>query len=192
MQAPEVQQLALLSEIFGNVLRERKPASVAVLGIAGGNGLEHIDTAVTRRICGIDIHPEYLAVTRQRFAGLPGLELHCIDLAADDVTLAPVELVHAALVFEHAGWGKALESAVELLIRPGILSVVLQLPSTQTAGVSGTAFASMQTLASGFRFIEPAAFCDELAQRGLALASQSTHPLPAGKAFWSGVFEKRP
>jgi hypothetical protein len=94
MTSAPVGQLAALAELFGEVWRSRRPESVAILGVAGGNGLEHIHPSVTRRVCGVDINPEYLEAARRRFAGLPGLELHCLDLAEQAVPLAPVELVH--------------------------------------------------------------------------------------------------
>ena len=42
----------------------RSPASVAILGIAGGNGLEHVDPSVTSRGVGLDLNPQYPDVTR--------------------------------------------------------------------------------------------------------------------------------
>ena len=53
-----------------------------ILGIAGGNGLEHIDPAITTRTVGIDINAEYLEVVAQRHPNLHALELHHHDLAA--------------------------------------------------------------------------------------------------------------
>ena len=71
----------------------------------GGNGLEQINCAATKRIVGVDINQRYLDNVRRRFGTLTGLELHCRDLAERDFSLAPVALVHAALIFEHVGLG---------------------------------------------------------------------------------------
>ncbi len=60
MSAPSVGQLEVLSDLFEEVLRYCRPESVAVLGVAGGNGLDRIDTADTKRVVGVDIHPGYL------------------------------------------------------------------------------------------------------------------------------------
>ena len=100
MDSPGVFQLAALAELFKRALDFTRPESVAVLGIAGGNGLNQIDPAATTRIVGVDINHRYLDEVQLRFPGLPGLELHCLDLAGDDVRLEPVALVHAALIFE--------------------------------------------------------------------------------------------
>ena len=67
MSSDSVQQLSTLSELFRQALAYCHPESVAVLGVAGGNGLEQIQPDATRRIYGIDLNPDYLEATRQRF-----------------------------------------------------------------------------------------------------------------------------
>jgi hypothetical protein len=103
MSAPEVGQLAVLADLFAEALAVRRPPSVAILGIAGGNGLEHVDPRVTRRVVGVDIHPDYLETVKRRHTGRLNLELHCVDLGRNFLAVEPAELVHAALIFEHAG-----------------------------------------------------------------------------------------
>ena len=188
MNAPMVDQLSVLSALFGEALLLRKPASVAVLGVAGGNGLERIDPAQVRRIVGVDCNSDYLAAVRARFSALPGLELHCADLCRQTLAIEPVELVHAALIFEHAGLERCLENALQLRAAGGALSVVLQLPYASAQAVSPTGYASIQRLSAGFAFVEPDRLSALLASRGLQLTRASRTPLPGGKAFWSGVF----
>jgi SAM-dependent methyltransferase len=190
MQSAPVQQLAVLAELFGKVLGSRRPESVAILGLAGGNGLEHIDPAVTHRVCGFDINPEYLEAARQRYAGLEGLELHCVDLAEHDGPLAPVELVHAALIFEHAGTEHCLENAVKMVAPGGALSVVLQLPSTTPEAVPPPAHPSVETLRRHFQFIDPDILTQRIEARGFRLTHADRLPLASGKSFWTGLFEK--
>lgn len=189
MSAAGVEQLAPLAELFGAALQHAKPESVAILGIAGGNGLEQIDPAITTRTVGIDINAEYLDVVAQRHPSLQALELHHHDLAEKPIEIPPVDLVHAALVFEHAGAGQCLDNAVALVAPGGRLSVVLQLPSETQAGVAPTGFASLQTLKETFQLIDPAWLTATLAPRGFQLETESRHPLPSGKAFWQGIFK---
>jgi hypothetical protein len=108
--SPEVAQLGALSDLFAEVLARRRPPSLALLGIAAGNGLNRIDAGVTRRVVGVDVNPQYLVAVRERFCDLPGLELHCADLAEQTLAIAPVQLVYAALLFEHAGTGRCLDT----------------------------------------------------------------------------------
>jgi hypothetical protein len=188
MGSAGVGQLTALSELFRCALEYCLPASVAMLGIAGGNGLERIDSAVTKRIVGVDVNQRYLEAVRRRFGTLPGLELHCRDLAGGDLNLAPVDLVHAALIFEHAGAGRALENAISLVAAEGRLSVVLQLPSESEEAVAETGFLSIQTLKRGFALIDASEFQCSMVEKGFRLVEQRTRQLPAGKAFLLGVF----
>ena len=190
MSAPEVGQLRVLSELFAEALGGSCPESVAILGIAGGNGLEHVDPHVTRRVVGFDINPRYLETARQRHGRRLNLELHCVDLGQPGLKLAPVPWVHAALIFEHAGAGRCLENALDLVAPGGTLSVVLQLPSDSAADVAATPYASMQTLAGHFSLIDPEWLGSVLARSGFTLKQQSRRSLPAGKAFWMGVFSR--
>lgn len=190
MSSPDVAQLNVLSDLFAVALDRCRPCSVAVLGVAGGNGLSCVDTTITKRVAGVDVNPAYLDAVRRRYPNLPGLQLHCVDLAAQGVALDPVALVHAALVFEHAGTGKCLENAVSLVAPGGALSIVLQLPSESEQGVSATGFASIQNLAGQFKLIDPAWLVEELKQRSFRLDHQTRRELPRGKAFWMGLFSR--
>jgi threonine dehydrogenase-like Zn-dependent dehydrogenase len=189
MDSPEVHQLSALSELFAEALAFCRPESVAVLGIAGGNGLRHIDRAITKRIVGLDVNPSYLAAVRGRYAHAC-LELHCVDLAEHRVDLEPVQMVHAALVFEHAGVGVCLENALSLVAPGGALSVVLQLPTETGQNVSTSRFPSMQALRSGFTLIEPIWLRRILEEREFRLTHETERSLPAGKGFWMGVFRQ--
>ncbi|MBL8179219.1 MAG: class I SAM-dependent methyltransferase [Bryobacterales bacterium] len=191
MSAPAVGQLDALADLFAQALAYCRPRSLAILGIAGGNGLDRIDPAVTARILGIDIHPHYLDAVRARYPALP-LTLLCADLQAESLDIAPVGMVHAALIFEHAGAGRCLTNALSLVAPAGSLSVVLQLPSTTEPGVSPTPFASIQTLRQHFSLIDPTEFTHRLLTSGFQLTHHRDHQLPGGKAFWLGIFQRTP
>jgi hypothetical protein len=139
---------------------------------------------------GIDINPAYLDAVQQRFGQMQGLELMCADLADEMHSCLPVQLVHAALVFEHAGTGLCLDNVLSLVGDGGWLSVVLQLPSDTAPCVSKSQFESMQALSAGFTTIDPASLCATIETRGLHLVRETRRPLPAGKTFWMGIFAK--
>jgi len=191
MGSDTVNQLGPLADLFGEALARLRPRSLAVLGVAGGNGLEHVDGSTTDRVVGIDVNPGYLAATRQRFRDLRGLELVCTDLACEAIQIEPVALVHAALVFEHAGTGRCLDNAVSLVAPGGHLSVVLQIPTEDREAVTRSSYPSMCTLAQGFAFVDPHHLRRLLAQQDLRLTHQSRLTLSTGKAFWSGYFERK-
>ena len=56
MGSAGVRQLTVLAELFKSALDRCRPESVALLGVAGGNGLEQIDCAATKSIVGVDIN----------------------------------------------------------------------------------------------------------------------------------------
>lgn len=190
MGSAGVGQLTVLAELFKSALDRCRPESVALLGVAGGNGLEQIDCAATKRIVGVDINQRYLDEVQRRFGALSGLELDCRDLAEREFSLAPVMLVHAALIFEHVGLGLALEHALSLVAPGGRFSVVLQLPSEEEQGIASTSYTSMQTLKQEFVLIDIGEFQRLLEQKGFQVVEQENRFLPAGKALWLGVFAK--
>lgn len=190
MSSAGVQQLDALSDLFADALACCWPESVAILGIAGGNGLDRIDGNITTRIVGLDVNPLYLEVVRRRFGSVYNLELHCVDLAEEIAELKPVHLVHAALVFEHAGVGRCLENALSLVAPGGALSAVLQLPSGSEANVGVSPFSSVQSLGAHFSLIAPEWFGQKLKSHGFWFKHQSRRLLPAGKEFWLGVFAR--
>ncbi len=189
MRSEEVQQLSVLANLFGQVLASAKPKSVAILGMAGGNGVERIDPQITTRVCGIDINAGYLETVAHRFPNLPCLELHCLDLNGPSLDVLPVDLVHAALIFEHAGLKPALDHALRLVNPGGALSVVLQLPAANPEeNISVDADSSMARLRDDFHLIDPEEFKGRVVPAGFQLLYQTHQPLPGGKAFWTGVF----
>ena len=188
MKAKEVQQLGVLSDLFREVLAAKKPTSVAILGVAGGNGIEHVDQGITKRIVGVDLNPRYLDTVHERFPSLPGLELVCADLAEGVLKIEPVELVHVALLFEHTGLDRPLENALSLIAEGGALSVVLQLPSPTAANVGKSPVQSILRLSSHFSLIDSALLCKRLCTRRFRQISETRRSLPGGKAFWMGIF----
>jgi trans-aconitate methyltransferase len=187
MGAFGVNQLAPLSVLFGEVLTFCKPASVAIIGIAGGNGLDRIDPQIHKRVVGIDINPDYLAAVRKRWPDQDWLELHHMDISKAP-NLSPVDLVHAALLFEHTGLHPSLENCLSLLAPKGHFATVLQLPSMLQEGVAPSGFSSMQNLKEHFSLIDSPQFTGAVRSRGFALVLERKLPLPGGKAFWLGIF----
>jgi hypothetical protein len=188
MRSAGVGQLGVLSALFAEALATCRPTSVAILGIAGGNGLEAVDPAITTRVVGVDINPHYLDATRRRFTVIRGLDLRCMDLANEAIDLEPVDLVHAALIFEHAGTALCLENALAMIAPVGHISVVLQLPGDIEHQIGSSKFVAVQKLGSDFSLIDREMLIGVLAARHCQLVSEWTRPLPAGKALWMGIF----
>lgn len=75
-----------------------------VLGIAGGNGLEHVIQSNLSPIYGVDINSDYLEHCKRRYPQLDGkLECICADLTQSAVTLPHADMLIANLPIEYIG-----------------------------------------------------------------------------------------
>ncbi len=65
-----IEQLQTLNALMKQRLDRYQPRSVMIWGVAGGNGLEHIDPQTTDRVVAVDVNQAYLAACKQRYAHL--------------------------------------------------------------------------------------------------------------------------
>ena len=192
MASPEVEQLQALNALFKGVLNKYRPASIAVIGCTTGNGFEHIDPGITKRVLGIDINQHYLDIARERHTYVPGLEFMCADIARDEIRYDPVELVHAALLFEYVRIEEALPRIVRLMIPGGILSVGLQLESPDSTPVTKTRYTSLEKLSPIMNLVNPQKFTSTAERYGLQMIDSSIIDLKKGKKLFAGCFRKEP
>ena len=190
MSSPEVEQLQALNTFFKRVLAEFRPASIAVFGCTTGNGFEHIDPGVTKRALGIDINQEYLDIAEKRHAHIPGVEFMCADIVGDKISYDPVELIHAALLFEYISVEDALPRIVNLMRPQGILSVALQLASPLCAPVTKTRYTSLEKLSPIMKLVTPQEFRSIAAGHGLQETATSIIDLKKGKKLFAGYYRK--
>jgi ubiquinone/menaquinone biosynthesis C-methylase UbiE len=184
----QVGQLQALDRILAEVLAEVRPARLALPGCTTGNGLEHVDSSVTELVLGVDLNPLYLRTLQRRFGALHGLHLVLADLRRFSVRPASFDLVHAALLLEYVDPAVALPEMARWLRPGGALSVVLQLPSAESAPVSETPYQSLKALALVMRLVASEEL--ERIATGCGLSEERSWrvPLPRGKAFWVGLF----
>lgn len=182
-----VGQAALLDRLFAEALAALGPRSVAVLGAAGGNGFERLRESPLDRCVAVDINPGYLDELERRYAGrVAGLEVVCSDLADPALDFAPVDYVHAALVFEYVDPVAVLRRTADWLNPGGWLGAVLQLPGG--GSVSPSPFASLQRLGPGMVLCDPENFRRMAEDAGFAFMAQQVHALPGGKPFLAARF----
>src|SRR6185436_6623521 len=68
MALPSVGQAQLLGTALLRTVTQFQPRSLAILGVAGGNGLECVERATVRRVVALDFNPDYLALCTHRHA----------------------------------------------------------------------------------------------------------------------------
>jgi SAM-dependent methyltransferase len=191
MALPQVAQAEFLASVFACQLRELRPRSVAVLGCAGGNGFERIDSSLTKRVVGIDINRDYIETVAKRFHLMfDTLDLRVSDIASASMQLEPVDFVFAGLIFEYVEVSRALSNAASLCRPGGQLVTVLQMSSPALSAVTPSRFDSLQSLATIMKIVDPAAFVLLASEAGFKPISSSTTRLPSGKDFAISRFEK--
>jgi hypothetical protein len=60
MSLAGIEQLQTLNALMKQRLDRYKPRSVMIWGVAGGNGLEHINPQTADRVVGVDVNQAYL------------------------------------------------------------------------------------------------------------------------------------
>ena len=79
MKLDSVMQLQNMNQMMKEQFNAYPVSSVMVLGIAGGNGLEHIDKNKYQKVYGIDINTEYLKAVEERYSDISEI-LECIQV----------------------------------------------------------------------------------------------------------------
>lgn len=190
MALPSIEQAGMLADQFAHLIARYLPASVAVLGCAGGNGLDCIDPAKVTRVVAIDINPEFVKIVGERHSSrLNGLELYCADVQSESLQFEPVDFVYAALLFEYVDVSLALQSIKRNCRTRTVLATVLQLPSPGQPAVSPTPFKSLSALAPAMALVAP----EYLKRRAIgagfvSIGEESIIASPAGKEFCVQVF----
>lgn len=126
MSLDNIGQLQALNALMKEQLFSHKVRSVMILGIAGGNGLEHIKSGDFERVYGVDVNRAYLAECEQRYPSLSeALELICADLLGDNLMLPHSDLLIADLLIEYIGY-VYFQRAVQI-VKPEYISCVIQI-----------------------------------------------------------------
>lgn len=179
-----------LATLFARAYLARHPRRLAVLGVATGNGLEHVRVRETGRTVGVDVNLSYLAVTRQRHMRLgPSLQLVCADLEKVELEEGGFDLVHAALVLEYVDVRVAIPRIAAWLSPGGAAAMVLHLPGP---GLTPSAWphAAVQALAGAMRLVPPGELRALCAAAGLVERRAFVVPLRSGRRLFAALYEK--
>ena len=101
-------------------------ASIMILGVAGGNGLEHISEERHSKIYGVDINASYLDSCVKRYPNLRDIFFPIqADLTKPNIRLPKADLVIANLVIEYIGY-EAFQNVLNI-VEPQYVSCVIQI-----------------------------------------------------------------
>lgn len=126
MKLNSVMQLQAMNEMMKGQLKAYPISSVMILGIAGGNGLEHIQKDKFKRVYGVDVNSFYLKKVIHRYPNLDGiLECLCINLTDEAHKLPKADMVIANLLVEYIGY-ECFQKAIQHT-NPTYVSCIIQL-----------------------------------------------------------------
>lgn len=135
MKLDSVMQLQTINQLMNEQFNSYPVTNVMVLGIAGGNGLEHIETDKYKKVYGVDVNCEYLNMVRTRYQNLSEvLELLHKDLTKESNLLPTSEFIVANLLIEYIGYD-AFRKTV-LTVKPKYVSTIIQINSDEDVWVS--------------------------------------------------------
>ena len=183
MRLDTVKQLQAMNEIMKEQFAAYPVETAMVLGVAGGNGLEHIRTDKYRRVYGVDINSAYLDAVQERYPQLAGV-LQCLhlDLVNEAEQLPPAQLVIANLLIEYIGY-PAFQKAV-LQINPEYVSCVIQINTDEKQWVSESSYLhAFDRLDEVHHQMEEAALSAAMQEIGYAEILRASVSLPNGKAL---------
>lgn len=139
MRLDSVRRLQAMNAIMKEQFEAYPVETVMVLGVAGGNGLEHIRTEKYRTVYGVDVNEAYLRAVSERYTELSDvLTLLHLDLVQNAERLPQAELVIANLLIEYIGYA-AFRKAV-LQSAPEYVSCVIQINMDENSWVSDSPY----------------------------------------------------
>ena len=183
MRLDMVKQLQAMNAIMKEQFAAYPAETAMILGVAGGNGLEHIRTDKYRRVYGVDINSSYLDAVQERYPQLSRV-LQCLhlDLVNDAEQLPQAQLVIANLLIEYIGY-PAFQRAV-LQITPEYVSCVIQINTDKKQWVSESPYLhAFDRLDEVHHQMEETALSAAMQEIGYAEILRSSLSLPNGKAL---------
>ena len=188
MKLDSVMQLQNMNQMMKSQFDAYPVSSVMILGIAGGNGLEHIDQIKFQKVYGVDINAEYLTAVEKRYSAISDI-LECIqlDLIEEADRLPKAELLVANLLIEYIGYD-CFQKAVKQ-VEPQYVSCIIQ-KNINSNWVSDSPYIHMfDDLDQVHHQMEEDSLIQTLTGIGYKLIAQAENPLPNGKKLVQLDFE---
>lgn len=138
MRLETVRQLQTMNQMMKEQFSAYDVDSVMILGIAGGNGLEHIDRERIKCVYGVDINQKYLNACSKRYRVLDRVfKPVCVDLSGRDLKLPYADLLIANLLIEYIGY-ECFQNVVKT-VTPQYVSCMIQI-NTDSSFVSDSPY----------------------------------------------------
>ena len=180
MKLDSVMQLQALNEMMKGQFDTYSISSIMILGIAGGNGLEHIQKDKFERVYGVDINSSYLQAVIQRYPELNELlECLCINLIDEKNKLPKVDMVIANLLIEYIGY-ECFQKTVSK-VNPKYVSCIIQINIEDNWVSDSPYFHVFDGLEQGHHQMEAHALENTMLEIGYHAIKTLEHTLPNRK-----------
>ena len=190
MSLDSVKQLQLMNRIMKSQFEDYPVDTVMILGIAGGNGLEHIDITKYKKVYGVDINELYLQETQKRYSNLADI-LQCLhlDIVCETEKLPQSQFLVANLLIEYIGYD-AFVRAVNI-INPEYISCVIQINTDEEMWVSDSPYIhAFDGLDEIHHQMESDVLNEKMNSIGFKLILQDMTELPNSKALVRQDYQK--
>ncbi len=190
MSLDSVKQLQAMNGMMKGQLGDYPVRTAMILGIAGGNGLEHVQPVKYDTVYGVDINEEYLNAVKERYGALKGV-LECIhlDLINEAGKLPPAELVIANLLVEYIGY--PVFRQVLRQVDPEYVSCGIQINRDETQWVSDSPYLhAFDRLDEVHHQMDAEELTSVMKEAGYEKILHSAEDLPNGKSIIRLDFRK--
>lgn len=190
MSLDSVNQLQTMNAIMKEQFEAYPVETSMVLGVAGGNCLEHVRKDKYKTVYGVDINEDYLRATEERYPDLQGI-LKCIpvDLVDEAEKLPEADLLIANLLIEYIGY-EAFQKTVSK-VQPTYCSCVIQINTDTKQWVSDSPYIhAFDKLDEVHHQMEEDALEKAMKEIGYSLILNTLKDLPNGKALQRLDFKK--
>lgn len=189
MSLQNVYQLQVLNEMMKEQFYTYDIKSAMVLGVAGGNGIEHVDSDKLQKVYGVDINEKFLAECGKRYADLKGIfETIHADLLDKDLQLPGAELLIANLLVEYIGY-KCFQRVVKM-VKPRYISCIIQINTGESFVSDSPYLHAFDGLEEVHHQMEKQALILSMQDIGYSLDKMKERELPNGKKFVQLDFTK--
>ena len=182
MSLDSVRQLQAMNALMKEQFEAYPVHTAMVLGVAGGNGIEHVRPEKYRAVYCVDINEEYLNAVRERYAGQPAVQCLRADLTEEADRLPDAELVIANLLIEYIGYPAFI--SVIRKVNPEYVSCVIQINTDEKNWVSDSPWLHVfDGLDRVHHQMEESALSAAMKEAGYTGILRAEEALPNGKAL---------
>ena len=190
MKLEDVHQLQALHDMMKSQLNAYSVKTGMILGVAGGNGLDHVRPEQFERVYGVDINADYLAECTRRYGHLKPFRPIEADLTYDGLRLPCADLLLANLLIEYIGCENFLRAVK--LADPQYVSCIIQVNGVRESFISESPYLhAFDRLAQVYHQVSESLLTGTMEEGCYQMILKEEQKLPNGKKLVRLDYEKK-